>query len=130
VRHISAGIVPRGTRRRGKTPEGYVLEAIMQYLAVKKIFCMRMNSGAIPDKRGIPVRMHEPGTADVLVFQPLDTRPGLLFAKGEVRPVWIEAKAQNGTQSELQKLFQKRVEEEGHVYILARGIEDLEAAGL
>lgn len=124
--------VARGTRR--PTPEGYVLGGLMDYLAARRIFALRMNSGAIrlPSQNGRTrvFRGHEAGTADILAFQPLDTRPGLLFAKGEVRPVWIEAKAPNGIQSELQKSFQKKVEDEGHIYILARGIEDLKDAGL
>jgi hypothetical protein len=107
-----------------KTPEGYVLASVMEYLAVKKIFALRMNSGAIQDKRGIPVRMHKPGTADVLAL-PYDCDPWKSW-----RPHWIECKAPNGKQSELQKQFQEEVEAEGHVYVLAYGIEDLEEAGL
>jgi hypothetical protein len=126
-------MVPRETRKR-TTPEGFILGALMEYLAARRIFALRMNSGAIrmaaQNGRTRVFKGHEAGTADILAFQPLDTRPGLLFAKGEVRPVWIEAKAPNGIQSELQKLFQIKVESEGHRYILARGIEDLRDAGL
>lgn len=107
-----------------KTPEGYVLASVLEYLAVKKIFAMRMNSGAIQDKRGIPVRMHKPGTADVLAFD------REAFRDKSFRPVWIECKAPNGKQSDSQKKFQGKVEAEGHKYILAFSIDDLEAAGL
>jgi hypothetical protein len=105
-----------------KTPEGYVLASVMEYLAVKKIFALRMNSGAIQDKRGIPVRMHKPGTADVLALKN--------WGYEGFQPHWIECKAPNGKQSDLQKQFQEQVEAEGHVYILAYGIDDLERVGL
>ena len=42
--------------------------------------------------------------------------------------MWIELKAANGKQIELQKSFQAKVEAEGHSYILARTLEDIEAA--
>jgi hypothetical protein len=109
-----------------KTPEGYVLDAVLQYLAAKRIFAMRMNSGAIrmegQNGRTRYFKGHEPGTADVLAFEPWN---GNLF-----RPHWIECKADQGRQSELQKAFQQKVEAEGHVYTLAYGIDDLERAGL
>lgn len=113
-----------------KTAEGYVLASVMEYLAVKKIFAMRMNSGAIQDKRGIPVRMHAPGTADVLALPKRFSNVTLAFEADLFEPVWVECKAPKGKQSELQKQFQERVEAEGHKYILAYGIEDLERAGL
>jgi hypothetical protein len=97
-----------------KTPESYVLRSIMDYLAVKRIFAMRMNSGSVQDRRGVPVRMHEPGTADILALP-----------RNKV-PHFIECKAPNGKQSELQKSFQERVESEGFKYILAYGIDDVE----
>lgn len=106
-----------------KTPEGYVLNVVMDYLAAKRIFAMRMNSGALLDSRGIPVQMHLPGTADVLAIR----RGGVPFLH-EV--CWIECKAAKGKQSELQKSFQRQVEELGHTYILCYGIDDLENAGL
>lgn len=114
-----------------KTPEGYVLSAVLDYLAVQGIFAMRMNSGAIQDKRGIPVRMHASGTADVLAL-PSD---GTWWRAGKndaqiTAACWIECKAPKGKQSDLQKEFQERVEAEGHVYILAHGIDDLIKAGL
>lgn len=105
-----------------KTPESYVLRGVLDYLAVKRIFAMRMNSGAVQDRRGIPVRMHEPGTADVLALPVIND--------GYHWPTWIECKAPNGRQSPLQKDFQAKVESAGHRYILAYGIDDLERAGL
>lgn len=106
-----------------KTPESYVLRAVMEYLAVKRIFAMRMNSGAVQDRRGIPVRMHEPGTADILALPGKWNGWDTIFT-----PTWIECKAPNGKQSELQKQFEQRVKAEGHLYVIAFGIEDVEKA--
>jgi VRR-NUC domain len=103
------------------TPEGYVLDAVLQYLAIKGVFAMRMNSGAIrleaQNGRTRYFKGHEAGTADVLAFN----RDGELFV-----PTWIECKAPNGKQSDLQRQFQEKVEAEGHVYVLAFGVDDVE----
>jgi hypothetical protein len=119
--------VMRGPYKRSRTPESLVLEAILEYLAVKHIFALRMNSGSIrmeaQNGRTRYFKGHEAGTADVLALVYNGVGEGCL-------PHWIEAKAENGKQSELQREFQQRVEAEGHRYILARGIEDLELAGL
>jgi len=108
-----------------KTPESYVLASIREYLAVKRIRTIRMQAGAVQDRRGIPVRMHSPGTADLLAFVPYWEGSNDAYI-----PTWIEAKAPNGKQSTLQKEFQESVEADGHRYILAYGIDDLVAAGL
>ena len=114
---------------RRKTAEGYVLDAVMQYLAAKKIFAMRMNSGAMKiDNRFL--RFGSPGMADILAFVKAGDAAADCWDRWMVVPYWIEVKAPKGKQSEAQKAFQKVVEEEDHRYILARGIEDLERAGL
>ena len=41
----------------------------------------------------------------------------------KIIPTWIETKSPNGKQSEFQKSFQKQVEDEGHMYILAKTLE-------
>jgi hypothetical protein len=117
-----------GISVKRKTPESYVLRAVMDYLAVRRIFAMRMNSGTVEDKRGVPVRMHEPGTADVLALPKVGKDAADLWDAHLIRPVWIECKAPNGKQSELQKQFEQRVKAEGHLYVLAFGIEDVEKA--
>ena len=111
---------------RRTTPEGYVLDAVLQYLAAKRIFAMRMNSGAIrlesQNGRTRYFKGHEPGTADVLAIKN--------FGYEGHQPYWIECKSDKGVQSLKQKEFEARVMAHGHNYILARGIEDLEEAGL
>lgn len=109
-----------------KTPEGYVKHAIMEYLAAKRIFAVRMNSGMqIGTHKGKnwAIRMNAPGTADILAL-PRWGSPHCFY----IQPLWIECKAAKGKQSEVQKSFQAQVEAEGHFYILARSIEDVEAA--
>ena len=109
-----------------KTPEGYVKAAIMEYLAAKRIFAVRMNSGMqIGTHKGKnwAIRMNAPGTADILAL-PICCVYGVRHSV----PLWIECKAAKGKQSEVQKSFQAQVEAEGHFYILARSIEDVEAA--
>jgi hypothetical protein len=115
-----------------KTPEGAVKRAILDYLAARHILAFRMQSGVSfaehkGRKRAIPYGVA--GMADVLAFP-------WTFVDDPVRnkdirmviPLWIECKAAKGKQSELQRSFQAQVEAEGHRYIIARGIEDVEAA--
>jgi hypothetical protein len=115
-----------------KTPEGQILKAIMDWLAAKHILAFRQNSGSLRNPAGKPIRFGVPGMADILVFQRCEFRLG---ANGEsivlaqtIRPLWIECKAAKGKQSELQKSFQAQVESEGHKYVVARSIEDVEEA--
>lgn len=110
---------------RKKTPEGYVLSACKDYLELKGWDVTRMNSGALQDKRGIPVRMHAPGTADLLATKKVGWNGYKLH---EI--YWVECKAPNGKQSDKQKAFQERKEALGHGYVLAYSIDDLAAAGL
>lgn len=111
------------------TPEGLVLKSIMEHLAARRIFAVRMNSGTqIGSYKGKKwaIHMNAPGTADILAFKHLrshgvDDFPAII-------PFWIEVKAAKGKQSESQKAFQAMVEAKGHRYILARSIDDVEGA--
>jgi hypothetical protein len=116
------------------TPEGQIKKAIMDYLAARYVFAVRMNSGMqFGEHKGKKwaVHLNAPGTADILAF-PLDN---IVLFRGvpvyesiiaRIRPLWIEVKAPKGKQSKLQKSFQAQVEREGHRYIVARGIGDVE----
>jgi hypothetical protein len=104
--------------------ERQVLHSIMDWLAAKHIYAVRMNSGSMVGEtngKRWRIGLHEAGTADILAFD----RDGDLFI-----PTWIEVKRPNGKQSELQKSFQDKVVSEGHRYILAYSIDDLQKAGL
>jgi hypothetical protein len=107
-----------------KTPEGYVLSACKEYLELKGWTVRRMQSGAVQDRRGIPVRMHDAGTPDLLATQ----RAGEFLNEHHI--AWVECKAGNGKQSDKQKEFQVEAEDRGETYVLAYSIDDLQKAGL
>ena len=107
-----------------KTPESYVLNACRDYLALKGWTVRRMQSGAVQDKRGIPVRMHQAGTPDLLATQRCDQ-----FHNAH-HILWVECKSPNGKQSDKQRQFQVEAEGRGELYRLAFSIDDLQAAGL
>lgn len=86
-------------------------KAILQYLALKKVLAYRMNTGAIKTE-GRFFRFGSPGMADVVAFTPQSV-------------IWIEVKGSKGRQSPEQVAFQKRHENLGHVYILARDLSDV-----
>jgi hypothetical protein len=110
-----------------KTPESYVLSACKDYLEIKGWTVRRMQSGAVQDRRGVPVRMHAAGTPDLQATkQVCDYLPPLAVHW----IVWVETKAGNGTQSPLQKQFEADAKDRGEMYVLAYSIEDLELAGL
>ena len=115
-----------------KTPEGFVLDACLDYLAAKRILAFRMGVGAMKlDNRFM--RWGTPGMADVLSFPKI--RQQDLTSYGEKHGlwydvptiVWIECKAGKGKQSALQASFQQLVESHGHRYCLVRSVDELEA---
>ena len=114
------------------TPEGQLQRLVIDWLAAKHIFSMRMNSGTLMGASGRPVTFGIPGCTDILAFP---RNPIVLF-KGQAPwetivdrfiPTWIELKAPKGKQSDLQKSFQAQVEAEGHRYLLVHSLEELEA---
>jgi hypothetical protein len=108
-----------------------VLRSIMDYLAAKHIFALRMNSGttlATHNGKTRAIRMHAPGTADILAFPDftvLSARPPHVACFMPL-PTWLEVKSPTGKQSELQRSFQLQVQQEGHRYAVVRSIEDVE----
>jgi hypothetical protein len=107
-----------------KTPESYVLSACKDYLEIKGWTVRRMQSGAVQDRRGVPVRMHAAGTPDLQATQ----RAGEFLNEHHI--LWVECKAPNGKQSPAQYQFQVEAEERGEAYILAFGIDDIRGFGL
>ena len=91
-----------------------VIHQILDYLAVKHVFAFQLSTGTFYDS-GRRFRSHSlgPGAADICCLF-LD-RP----------PVWIETKSPRGRQRDSQRIFQKWVESVGHIYVLARSIDDL-----
>lgn len=106
--------------QRLEASEAQILRAVMDYLAARHVFAIRMQTGAVKiDTRF--VRFGIPGMADVLAFVN-DNEP-----LGSILPVWIECKTATGKQSELQQSFQSLVESHGHRYGVCRSIEDVDA---
>jgi hypothetical protein len=99
-----------------KVKEKFVLQQVLQYLRLKKCLVYRMNTGAgmfsNPSGKARFVRFGEKGMADVLAF-----------TKDSV--IWVEAKGSSGKQSDFQRDFQKDVEAYGHIYILAKSVDDV-----
>src|SRR5271156_3876882 len=118
--------------------ETELLRLVLDWLAAKHIFAIRMNTGAVKitseTRDDQPLKGKErffrfgvPGMADILAF-PHD--PPVLNSIQHIYPItplWIELKVGKNGQSDLQKSFQKQVEREGHMYILCRSLEELEA---
>ena len=102
-----------------KCTEAQIQKAIMDWLQAKGILAFRMNTGAVHSEykgKSRFMRFGVLGMADLVAFPMRGIYP---------RVVWIEVKAPKGVQSELQKSFQKQVEDHGHRYILARSLEDV-----
>lgn len=101
---------------RIKIREKDVQRAILQYLALKNVWCHRMNSGAAlfqsSEGKQRYVRFGAKGMADILVFT-------------DSSVIWIEVKGSEGHQSSDQKEFQDKAESLNHVYILAHSVEDI-----
>lgn len=92
--------------------ESDVQGAILQYLALKRIFHYRNNSGAFKRDDGHFYRFGAVGSPDIVCV-----------VDGQY--VGIEVKTSAGKQSEHQKEFQHRLEDAGGRYILARSIDDV-----
>lgn len=104
---------------RKKTPEGYVKSAVLDYLAMKNIYTLRVNSGALMGSTNGNkwcVRLAPKGTADILALR--NTEKGVL-------PIWIETKAPKKGPSDDQIRFQREVEGHGHVYMVVTDVNQL-----
>jgi hypothetical protein len=75
-----------------------------------------MNTGAARIE-GRFMRFGTPGMADIVAYPTSCAVPAVM---------WIECKAAKGRQSELQKSFQKLVQDAGHAYVIARSVDDVE----
>ena len=99
------------------TPEGAVVSACLDYLAVRGIHAWRNNSGVSrPERRDGSrgfVRFGHVGSADIL-----GVMPGGKFLA-------VECKAPRGNLSRHQIEFLDRVRQEGGVAIVARSVDDL-----
>jgi hypothetical protein len=100
------------------TPEGAVLAAILDYLAIRQVFAWRDNTGAVKlaDKSGKPrfVRFGFPGCADII---------GIL---DDGRWLAIEVKSPTGQATLDQLRFLAEIAKRGGLAFIARSVEDVE----
>lgn len=106
-----------------KTPEGFVKDAICQYLTIRGIRWFRMNAGLTvlkgPGGKYRAIKGHEPGTSDILAFP---------IVGGSPLPLWIEVKRETGGRvSDAQRVFLASVENEGHLTLVATSIDAVAA---
>ncbi len=102
------------------TPEGAVLNAVLEYLHVRRIFAWRNNTGAAvaraPNGRNRLIRYGKVGSADIL---------GVL---DDGRFLAIECKAPGGRLTAPQADFIASVNARGGLAFVARSIEDVQRA--
>ena len=92
--------------------ESELQKSILEYLAWKRIFHYRNNSGAFKRDDGYFYRFGVTGSPD-----------NICVINGKY--VGIEVKAPKGAQSEHQKEFQRQLEAAGGAYILAYFLDDV-----
>ena len=114
-------------------PEDLIVKAILDYLAARHIFALRMQVGAMQsDYKGKQrfMRFGVPGCADILAFPEVTVHcaGGCRRTITAPLPTWLECKTEKGKQSELQKSFEKQVTAAGHLYAIIRSIEDAKKA--
>jgi hypothetical protein len=90
--------------------ESDIQRQILDYLALKRIFHYRNNSGAFKDTAGHFYRFGALGSPDIICV-----------IAGQY--VGIEVKAPKGKQSDHQKEFQAKLESAGGKYILAYSLD-------
>jgi hypothetical protein len=113
-------------KRRSKEKEGLpsfkimeadVLQAVDQWLSLKRIPHWRMNSGGLKDSRGRLVRFGARGMADFYAIGPAP----------EGKSIWIECKRPNGgVVSVAQREFLDCINRHSGVGIVVHSVEDLE----
>jgi hypothetical protein len=95
---------------RTKMMESDIQKQILDYLALKRIFHYRNNSGGFVDSQKHFYRFGALGSPDIVI-------------NGQY--VGIEVKAVKGKQSDHQKEFQRNLERAGGKYVLAFSLENV-----
>lgn len=103
-----------------KILEKDIMKLVTDWLTMKRIYFVRMNTYSGKTQSGAWMRQGKKGMADILVIRSVSKGHSL---------IWLELKKpKGGIQSEAQKLFADSVRIEGHQYHIIRSLEDLEAA--
>ena len=90
---------------------------ILDYLALRRVFHYRQNSGALKAEKGGFVRFGTPGAPDIVCVI-------------EGQYVGIEVKNEKGRLSSLQEGFRDSLVAAGGKYLVARCLEDVINAGI
>ena len=106
------------------TPEGMILDAVLDYLAAEHITAFRCNTGAVKiDERF--VRFGTPGFSDILAVVTVSGKfKG--FPVQWVEPFFLECKSEKGRQSAEQRSFERQVKDAGAQYFIVRSVDELE----
>jgi hypothetical protein len=128
-----------------KRSENDVLRAICQYLKAKQYFWWRQNNVGIWDKERKSYRTSQflmKGVPDIFCMKyngienensdystTIQNKNSFTFSFLKLFYA-IEVKSSIGKQSQDQKYFQEQFEKHGGIYVLARGIEDVQKVGL
>ena len=118
--------INRALYGKGYKPEHALQNTILQYLALEKVWAIRLNTSTmiVEDAHGKkrPVKSHSggKGVADILALP--ESFCGECLG---IIPFWIEVKAPEGKQTPEQKSFQLDVVQRGHRYLVAYSIEDV-----
>jgi len=95
------------------TPEGAVLRAVLDYLAIRHITAWRINTGAAQTESGRFIRFGVPGMSDIIGILP----GGRFLA--------IEVKSAKGAATEAQLIFLAEIAKAGGLAFVARSVEDV-----
>jgi hypothetical protein len=117
-----------GVVANGATKERDIQRLILDWLAAKRIWHVRLNTGAmfgVHKGKRWAVRFGKPGMADIVAYWKMCLCGQSDCPKAGGSMVWIEVKTARGVQSDDQKRFQQEVEGQGMTYILARSLEDV-----
>lgn len=107
------------------TPEGLILDAVLDYLQAEHVTAFRCNTGAVKiDNRFI--RFGVPGFSDILAIPTVSGNFKGLPCAWTIA-LFIEVKTEKGRQSAEQKSFERQVVEAGAEYLLARSVDDVAA---
>ena len=102
-----------------KSPESATLRACLEHLRFRGHLVSRINNGAFETVRGGWIKCTDtPGIPDIL---------GITF---DGKALAVECKSSKGKLSKSQEIYKAAFIARGGVYVVARGIEDLQEAGL
>ena len=103
--------------------ESLVVNACIRWLYLHKVKCWRNNSGAFKTESGSWIRFGDKGSPDILCRVPV-----IIGGQKLATLLGIECKSEKGKLSDDQEAWKAAHEADGGVYIVARSVDDLEAA--